>query len=109
MIHTDEHLEKSATSELAIIRIHRIDAPGDPYAMFGDYSVEVLVEKGEALGIHQRGLTGFKRLEGNCLSLLMAALVEFLDNPEVFQLAISPHDMARPRRRTLRKLQRRKS
>lgn len=65
--------------ELARITLEKITDHPDGTA---DYSARYAVERGNAVGIHQRRLDNFPRLEYNALALLLQAL-NTLDESEL--------------------------
>lgn len=61
-----------SNKELAKITVENVS---DEAGEFGNYSVQIGVEKGKSVGIHQRGLIGFPRKKYNVLGLLLQALL----------------------------------
>src|SRR3954454_7002618 len=95
-----------AETELARIEIRNIRKIGD----ISNYSVKYAVERGMAVGIHQRGIDEFPRLRYNVLALVLQALntlspkeLELEDdfNPDE---APVPTDLARRLGRALRSI-----
>ena len=64
------HTESKA--ELAKITIENVSDDGD--GEFANYSVRFGVEKGQSVGIHQRGILNFPRKKYNVFALLLQAL-----------------------------------
>lgn len=62
---------KESGAELARIDIENLSGVGTETA---DYSVRFGVEKGDSVGIHQRGIFNFPRTRYNVLALLLQAL-----------------------------------
>jgi hypothetical protein len=58
-------------SDLGLVRISNIDMNKDGTA---DYVVEIIVERGDSIGIHNRVIHSFPRSEYNVLGLLKQAL-----------------------------------
>ena len=78
--------------ELGKITLEKITDHPDGSA---DYSARFAVDRVGAVGIHQRRLDNFPRLEYNVLALLLQAL-NTLDESELrLEDGISPSDMAR--------------
>lgn len=73
-----------------------------------DYSVQLGVERGKAVGLHQRMLYGFPRLELNVWGLLHWILRDISEqNPEILELedGTSPRDLERRQRGAMRAIQ----
>ena len=64
-------LHKETQTELARLEIENV-TPGD--GEYADYSVQLGVEKGRSVGVHQRGIFGFPRKQYNVLALVLQAL-----------------------------------
>ena len=61
---------KGTEIELARLEIENVGLEDE----YGDYSVRLLVHKGQGTGVHQRGITNFPRKKYNVLALLLQAL-----------------------------------
>lgn len=85
-------------TELGKIRIiKQVDNPDET----ADYSIEFAVDRMDAIGLHQRSIRNFPRLEFNVLGLLRAALMT-LDEKELrLEDDIDSSDMARGFHRAL--------
>jgi len=99
---------KGGTYELGEIRILRMDKDQD--SPTGDYKIELSTLKGDEFAICNRGMAHFPRLRLNVMGLLSEALLQFMDNPEVFSLdAQGSSNVARKRGRRMFKISRGKS
>lgn len=88
--------------ELGKITLEKITDHPDGSA---DYSARFAVDRCGAVGIHQRRLDNFPRLEYNSLALLLQALNTLTEQELRLEDGISPPDMARQERGTLSEIQ----
>jgi hypothetical protein len=93
---------KGGKQELGKIEIENVATYPDGT---GDYSVRFAVDRVHAVGIHQRLLGNFPRLEYNVLALILQALNTL--EPEELKLedGVDSSDLARRQRRSLPKVQ----
>lgn len=78
--------------ELGKITLEKITDHPDGSA---DYSARFAVDRVGAVGIHQRRLDNFPRLEYNSLALLLQALNTLTEQELRLEDGVSPPDMAR--------------
>lgn len=88
--------------ELGKITLEKITDHPDGTA---DYSARFAVDRVGAVGIHQRHLDNFPRLEYNALALLLQALNTLTEQELRLEDGISPPDMAGEKRRTFAEIQ----
>ena len=88
--------------ELGKITLEKIADHPDGSA---DYSARFAVDRVGAVGIHQRHLDNFPRLEYNALALLLQALNTLTEQELRLEDGISPPDMARQERGALSEIQ----
>jgi hypothetical protein len=79
--------------DLAVMRITRVEDRGNGLA---DYVVEIVVERGQAIGIHNRVIHSFPRQRYNVLGLLKLALETLTEEEMRIEGGFSrPSDLAR--------------
>lgn len=88
--------------ELGKVTLEKITDHPDGTA---DYSARFAVDRLGAVGIHQRRLDNFPRLEYNSLALLLQALNTLTESELRLEDGISPPDMARQERGALSEIQ----